>query len=44
MGTRAILALLDAKPGKEGELERFLTSALPLARAERRKSCSRRRR
>jgi quinol monooxygenase YgiN len=30
----AILALLEAKPGKEQELEAFLKSALPLAVAE----------
>lgn len=30
----AILAQLEAKPGKERELEEFLKSALPLARAE----------
>lgn len=34
MDTRAILALLDAKPGKEKELEEFLKSAQPLATAE----------
>jgi len=34
MDTRAILALLEAKPGKEQELEAFLKSALPLAEAE----------
>jgi len=32
--TLALLALLKAKPGKEAELELFLTSALPLAREE----------
>lgn len=30
----ALLARLVAKPGKEGEVEALLTSALPLARAE----------
>jgi quinol monooxygenase YgiN len=30
----ALLALLEAKPGKEQELEAFLKSALPLAQAE----------
>jgi quinol monooxygenase YgiN len=30
----AILALLDAKEGKEHEVEEFLKSALPLAQAE----------
>lgn len=30
----AILALVEAKPGKEQELEAFLKSALPLAEAE----------
>ena len=30
----AIWAYLKAKPGKEGELEEFLRSALPLAQAE----------
>jgi quinol monooxygenase YgiN len=34
MDTRAILALLEAKPGKEHELEAFLKSAQPLAEAE----------
>ena len=34
MNTIAILARLEAKPGKEGELEAFLKSALPLAQAE----------
>ena len=34
MDTRAILALLEAKPGKENELEAFLKSAQPLAVAE----------
>jgi quinol monooxygenase YgiN len=34
MDTRAILALLEAKPGKEQELEAFLKSAQPLAVAE----------
>jgi quinol monooxygenase YgiN len=30
----AILAVLEAKPGKEREVEAFLKSALPLAQAE----------
>jgi quinol monooxygenase YgiN len=30
----AILAVLDAKPGKEAEVEAFLKSALPMAQAE----------
>ncbi|HKW11295.1 MAG TPA: antibiotic biosynthesis monooxygenase [Gemmatimonadaceae bacterium] len=30
-----ILAVLQAKPGKEQEVERFLKSALPMAEAER---------
>jgi len=34
MDTVAILALLEAKPGKEQELEAFLKSAQPLAAAE----------
>jgi len=34
MDTRAILALLEAKPGKEQELETFLKSAQPLAAGE----------
>ena len=34
MNTIAILARLEAKPGKEAELEAFLKSALPLAQAE----------
>jgi quinol monooxygenase YgiN len=34
MDTLALLALLEAKPGKEAELEAFLKSALPLAQAE----------
>ncbi len=29
-----ILAMLEAKPGKEQEVEAFLKSALPMARAE----------
>jgi quinol monooxygenase YgiN len=32
--TLAILAQLEARPGKEAELEAFLKSALPLAQAE----------
>jgi quinol monooxygenase YgiN len=35
METLGILAVLEAKPGKEREVEAFLVSALPLARAER---------
>ena len=31
---KALLARLHAKPGKEAELAQFLTSALPMARAE----------
>jgi quinol monooxygenase YgiN len=34
MNTVAILARLEAKAGKEAELEAFLKSALPLAQAE----------
>ncbi len=34
MDTRAILALVEAKPGKENDLEAFLKSAQPLAVAE----------
>lgn len=30
----AILALLEARPGKEGQVEEFLKSALPLVQAE----------
>lgn len=30
----ALLARMEAKPGKEAEVEAFLVSALPLARAE----------
>ena len=30
-----VLAVLDAKPGKEQEVERFLKSALPMAEGER---------
>lgn len=30
-----ILAVLEARPGKEKEVERFLTSALPMAEGER---------
>jgi quinol monooxygenase YgiN len=30
----ALLAILEAKPGKEAELESFLKSALPLAQQE----------
>lgn len=34
MVTVGLFAQLEAKPGKEAELESFLTSALPLAEAE----------
>jgi quinol monooxygenase YgiN len=34
METRAILALVEAKPGKEKDVESFLKSALPLAQNE----------
>ena len=34
MDQLALLALLDAKAGKEKELEEFLKSALPLAQQE----------
>jgi quinol monooxygenase YgiN len=34
MDKLAILALLEARPGKEQELEEFLKSALPMAQAE----------
>ncbi len=34
MDTRAILALVEAKPGKEKDLEAFLKSAQPLAVSE----------
>ncbi len=34
MNTYAVLARLEAKPGKEAELEAFLKSALPMAEAE----------
>ncbi|MEO7083860.1 MAG: antibiotic biosynthesis monooxygenase [Gemmatimonadaceae bacterium] len=34
METLAILAVLEAKPGKEQEVEAFLKSALPMAQAE----------
>ncbi|WP_448699709.1 putative quinol monooxygenase [Mucilaginibacter sp. AW1-3] len=34
MITKGILARLEAKPGKEDEVEAFLKSALPLAQAE----------
>ena len=34
MVTVGLLATLNAKPGKEGELAAFLESALPLAQAE----------
>ncbi len=32
--TKGILALLEAKPGKEDEVASFLSGALPLAQAE----------
>jgi quinol monooxygenase YgiN len=35
METLGILAVLEAKHGKEREVEAFLKSALPMARAER---------
>lgn len=34
MSRCALLARLEAKPGKEEEVERFLRGALPLAEAE----------
>ena len=34
MDTLALLGLMEAKPGKEAEVEAFLKSALPLAQAE----------
>ncbi|HEY4050206.1 MAG TPA: antibiotic biosynthesis monooxygenase [Acidobacteriaceae bacterium] len=34
MGTLAILAQFEARPGKEAEVEQFLRAALPLAQAE----------
>jgi quinol monooxygenase YgiN len=34
MDTLALLGILEAKSGKEAELEAFLKSALPLAQAE----------
>ena len=34
MSQLALLARLEAKPGKEAELEAFLRSALPIAQAE----------
>jgi quinol monooxygenase YgiN len=34
MDTLALLGLMEAKSGKEAELEAFLKSALPLAQAE----------
>jgi quinol monooxygenase YgiN len=34
MDKLAILVLLEAKPGKEDEVEKFLKSALPLVQAE----------
>ena len=34
METLAILAVVEAKPGKEREVENFLKSALPLAQTE----------
>jgi quinol monooxygenase YgiN len=34
METLAILAVLEAKPGREKDVEHFLASALPLAQAE----------
>lgn len=35
METLALLALLEARPGMESQLETFLASALPMASAER---------
>ncbi len=34
MATVALLVRLEAKPGKEADVEKFLTSALPLAQQE----------
>ena len=34
MDTLAILAVFEAKPGKEEEVEAFLKAALPMAQAE----------
>ncbi|WP_111508917.1 putative quinol monooxygenase [Mycobacterium kyogaense] len=34
MATKALLVRLEAKPGKESDVEDFLTSALPLVRQE----------
>jgi quinol monooxygenase YgiN len=34
MGSVGILARLEAKPGRESDLEKLLTGALPLAEAE----------
>jgi len=34
MATKALLVKLEAKPGKEGAVEEFLLSALPLVEAE----------
>ena len=34
MGTRGLLARLEAKPGREGDVEQLLVGALPLAEAE----------
>jgi hypothetical protein len=34
MATRALLVRLEAKPGKEGAVEEFLVSALPLVEQE----------
>ncbi len=34
MDTKALWAYMEAKPGKEQEVEEFLKSALPLAQAE----------
>jgi quinol monooxygenase YgiN len=35
METLAMFAVLEAKPGREQDVESFLRSALPMARAER---------
>jgi quinol monooxygenase YgiN len=34
METLALLVMLEARPGKSAELEKFLSSALPMAEAE----------
>lgn len=35
MAKLGLMVFLEAKPGKEGEVEQFLRSALPMAQAER---------